>query len=66
MKKKTKKKQYYTFNNSSILQMLGKDHVLFLKKVLKIFSRLSVCSLYNFESGPTILQLLYNSNNQIV
>ena len=46
--------------------MLGKDHVLFLKKILKIFSRLSVCSLYNSESGTTILQLLYNSNNQIV
>ena len=27
-----KKKQCYTFNNSSILQMLGKDHVLLLKK----------------------------------
>ena len=27
-----KKKQSYTFNNSSILQMLGKDHVLLLKK----------------------------------
>ena len=36
--KKTKqnKKQYYTFNNSSVLQMLGKDHVLLLKKI-KIF-----------------------------
>ena len=31
------KKQYYTFNNSSILQMLGKDHVLFLKKDFKFF-----------------------------
>ena len=32
-----KKKQYYTFNNLSILQMLGKDHVLFLKKILIFF-----------------------------
>ena len=32
------KKQYYTFNISSILQMLGKDHELFLKKILKVFS----------------------------
>ena len=43
-----KKKQYYTINNSSIFQMLGKDHVLFLKKILKIFSSRSVCSLYTF------------------
>ena len=63
MKKKTKKKQYYTFNNSSILQMLGKDHVLFLKKILKLFSSLSVRSLYNSESGSKVLQFLYNSNH---
>ena len=30
--KKEKKKQYYTFNNSSTVQMLGKDHVLFKKR----------------------------------
>ena len=58
--------EYYTFNNSSILQMLGKDHVLFLKKILKFFSRLSVGSLYNSESGPKILQFLCNSNHQVV
>ena len=29
------KKQHYTFNNSSIFQMLGNDHLLFLKKILK-------------------------------
>ena len=58
-----KKKQYYTFNNSSILQMLGKDHVLFLKKILKLFSSLSVRSLYNSESGSKVLQFLYNSNH---
>ena len=40
--------------------MLGKDHVLFLKKILKFeiynfkISRLSVCSLYNSESDPKI------------
>ena len=61
------KKQYYTFNNSSILQMLGKDHVLFLKQDFKLFfSRLSVCSLYNSESDPKILHFLYNSYHQIV
>ena len=60
------KKQYYTFNNSSMLQMLNEDHMLFLKNNLKIFSRLSVCSLYNSESGPKILQFLCNSNHQIV
>ena len=49
------KKQYYTFNNSSILQMPGKDHVLFLKEIFKIFSRISVCSLYNSESGLKII-----------
>ena len=36
--------------------MLGKDHDLLLKKVLKVFSRLSVFSLYNSESSPKILQ----------
>ena len=55
------KNQHYTFNNSSMLQMLGKDHVLFLKKILKFkilnfkISRLSVCSLYNSESDPKIV-----------
>ena len=38
--------------------MLGRDHVLFLKKILKLFSGLCVCSLYNSESGPKILQFL--------
>ena len=66
------KNQQYIFNNSSILQMLGKDHVLFLKKILKFkilnfkISRLSVCSLYNSESDPKIFRFLYNSNHQIV
>ena len=61
------KKQRYTFNNSSILQMLGKDHVLFLKKILKFkIFRLSVCSLYNSESDPKNFQLLDNNNHQIV
>ena len=58
------KKQYYTFNNS-LLQALGKGHVLFLKKIFKFFSRFSVCSLYNSESGPMILQFLDSSNHQI-
>ena len=31
-----KRKQHYTLNTSSILQMLGKDHVLFLKKDFEI------------------------------
>ena len=60
------KKQYYTFNNSSLLQMLGKDHVLFLKKILKLFSRLSVCSLYNSKYGPKILQFVDISNHQFI
>ena len=59
-------KQYYIFNNSSILQMLGKELVAFLKKILNFFSRLSVCSLYNSESGLKILQFLYNSGQQNV
>ena len=47
--------------------MLGKDHVLFLKKILKLkISRLSACSLYNSESDPKIFRFLYNSNHQIV
>ena len=60
------KKQYFTFNNSSVAQMLAKDHVLFLKKILKIFSRPKVCNLYNSKSGLKILQFLYYSNHQIV
>ena len=59
------KKQNYTFNISSILQILGKDHELFLKKILKAFSRLSVFSLCNSESSPKILQFFYNNNHQI-
>ena len=50
------KKQYYIFNIFSILQMLGKDHGLFLKKILKVFSRFNVFSLCNSESSPKILQ----------
>ena len=52
--------------------MLGKDHVLFLKKILKFriwnfkISSLNVCSLYNSESDPKIFRFLYNSNHQIV
>ena len=46
--------------------MLGKDNVHFLKKILNFFSRLSVCSLYNCESGPKIPQFLYNSGHQNV
>ena len=46
--------------------MLGKDHELFLKKILKVFSRLSVLSLCNSESSPKILQIFCNSNHQIV
>ena len=47
--------------------MLGKDHVLFLKKILKFkIFRLSVCSLYNSESDPKNFQLLDNNNHQIV
>ena len=61
------KKQHYTLNTSSIVQMLGKDHVLFLKKILKFkIFRLSVCSLYNSESDPKNFQLLDNNNHQIV
>ena len=46
--------------------MLGKDHVLFLKKILKFkIFRLSVCSLYNSESEPKIFRFLYSSNHQI-
>ena len=66
------KKQHYTFNNFSILQMLVKDHVLFSKKILKFkikkfwISRLSVCSFYNSESDPKIFRFLYDSNHQIV
>ena len=36
-----KKKQYYTFNNSSTLQMFDKDHVLFFKKSLNFLSSVS-------------------------
>ena len=32
-----KKKKQYTFNNSSIIQVLGKDHVLLLKKDFNFF-----------------------------
>ena len=39
--------------------MIGKDYDLFLKKILKIFSRLSAFSLYNFESNPKILQFFF-------
>ena len=66
------KNQQYIFNNSSILQMLGKDHVLFLKKILKFkilnfkISSLSVRSLYNSQCDPKIFRFLYNSNHQIV
>ena len=60
------KKQHYIFNNSSILQTLGKDHLLFLKKILILLSRLSVCSLYNSESDPKTPHFLYNSYHQIV
>ena len=35
--------------------MLGKNHELIFKKVLKVFSRLSVFSLYNSESSLKIL-----------
>ena len=55
-KKKTKKKQYYTFNNSSILQMLGKDHILFLKKIL-IFFLGSVSAVYII---PTLALRFFN------
>ena len=60
----TWKKQYYTSSNS-LLQMISKDHLLFLKKIFEFFSTLSVCSLYNSESGPKILRFLYNSNQII-
>ena len=60
------KKQYYTFNVFSILQLLAKDNELFLKKTLKFFSRPIVFSLYNSESSPKILHFFYNSNYQIV
>ena len=52
--------------------MLGKDHVLFLKKILKFkilnfkISSLSVRSLYNSQCDPKIFRFLYNSNHQIV
>ena len=46
--------------------MLGKDHELLLKKVLKVFSRLNVFSLYNSKSSPKVLRFLYNRNHQIV
>ena len=50
--------------------MIGKDHLLFLKKIFEIFSTLSVYiipnSLYNSESGPKILRFLYNGNHQII
>ena len=36
--------------------MLGKDHGLFLKKILKVFSRFNVFSLCNSESSPKIIQ----------
>ena len=36
--------------------MIGKDYDLFLKKILKVFSRLSAFSLYNSHSNPKILQ----------
>ena len=67
-----KKKQHYALNTSSIVQMLGKDHVLFLKKILKFkilnfkISSLSVRSLYNSQCDPKIFRFLYNSNHQIV
>ena len=35
-------------------------------KILNFFSKLSVCSLYNSESGPKILPVLDNSNHHIV
>ena len=44
--------------------MLGKDRVLFSKKILNFFSRLSACSSYNSEYGRKIIQFLYNSNHQ--
>ena len=46
--------------------MIGKDHVLFLKKILNFFAMLIVSNLYNSESSPKILQFLDNSNHQIV
>ena len=55
-----------------MLQMLGKDHELLLKKILKLkiqdskISRLSLCILYNSESDPKIFRFFYNSNYQIV
>ena len=47
-----------------MLQMLARHCVIF-KKDFKD-SRLSVCRLYNSESGPKILEFLDNSNHQIV
>ena len=46
--------------------MLGKDHELFLKKILKVYPKLTLFSLYNSESSPKILQFFCNSNHQIV
>ena len=62
MKKKTVLYFQYLFYTS----ILGKDQELFLKNFFKVFSRLSVFSLYNSESSPKILQLFYNSNHHIV
>ena len=45
--------------------MPRKYHLLFSKKILNFFSRLSVCSLRNSEADPTNLQFLDNSNHQI-